>query len=65
MQNCVYSRLGMLTAMALVHGGGALRLFCPSVFHYLCGMNPTEIIVSLDEISDEFINGVLKKVIIT
>ena len=52
-------------AMALRQGGGALRLFCPSVFHYLCGMSPTEIIVGLNEVSDISVKSVLEKVRIT
>lgn len=48
--------------MALVQGGGALRLFCPSVFHFLCGMSPTEIVVGLDEISEESTKAILEEV---
>lgn len=62
-QECIYSRLGTLVAMALVHGGGSLRLFCPSVFSYLCGMNPTDIIVELNEVADISVRNVLQKVI--
>ena len=64
-KECIYSRLGTLVAMALRQGGGALRLFCPSVFHYLCGMSPTEIIVGLNEVSDTSVKSVLEKVRIT
>jgi len=34
-------------AMALVHGGAAVHILLPSVFNYLSGMKPCEIIVGL------------------
>ena len=36
-QERIYRRLGILAAMALVHGGGSFLLFCPTVFKYLHG----------------------------
>ena len=58
--------MGILLGMGLIHGGGPMRLFCSSVFNFLCGINPTDIIASTDEVSDidvrEFLQevGVLK-----
>jgi len=40
-------QLGQLMAMALVHGGAAVHILLPSVFNYLSGMKPCEIIVGL------------------
>ena len=58
----MYHKLGTLFAMALVHGGGALQLLSPSVFNYMCGMNASDIIVELKEISDPFVRNILEKV---
>ena len=33
-------KIGQLTAMSLVHGGGAINIFCPAVYSYMCGMSP-------------------------
>ena len=49
-------------AMALVHGGAAVRILSPSVFNYLSGMKPSEIIVVLGEVPDAGVNEILEKV---
>ena len=36
-------------AMALVHGGSAVRLFSRSVFQYLKGIKPCDIVVDINE----------------
>ena len=38
-----------LMAMALVHGGSAVRLFSRSVFQYLKGIKPCDIVVDINE----------------
>ena len=49
-------------AMALVHGGAAVGLLCPSVYSFLSGMKPSDIIVSIEEVPDESLCGKLRKV---
>ena len=58
----MYSQLGNLVAMALVHGGGPLCLFSPSVYRYLCGSDPVDIIVGMDEIGEYEVKNILKQV---
>ena len=58
----MYSKIGKLIAMNLVHGGGALNVFCPAVYSFMCGMSPSDIIVSSDELPDEMIRDYLEKV---
>ena len=48
--------------MSLVHGGGAFRLFSPTVFRFLCGMNAADLIAGVDEVPDSSIREVLKQV---
>lgn len=52
MQDCVYSRLGTLAAMSLVHGGTAFRLFSPTVFNFLSGLNAADLIAGISEVPD-------------
>ena len=58
----MYSRLGMLAAMSLIHGGGAFRLFGPTVFNFLCGMNPADLIAGISEVPDPSLREILKQV---
>lgn len=62
LQDGVYSDLGTLVAMGFVQGGGPMRLFGPSVYSYMCGMSPSDIIVGVDEVPDTSVQDVLKKV---
>ncbi len=39
-------------AMALVHGGSAVHILSRSVFNYLAGMKPLDIIVDVNEVPD-------------
>lgn len=39
-----------------------VRLFSPSVFTYLCGAKPADIIVGVDEVADVNVKRVLQKV---
>lgn len=48
--------------MALVHGGGAMNILCPSVYNFLTGMLPSDVIVSIDEIDDKQTRRVLEQV---
>ena len=58
----MYFKLGQLAAMSLLQGGAALRLLSPSVYNYLCGIQPNEIIVEIDEVAEEGIRNLLHKV---
>ena len=49
-------------AMALVHGRSAVRLFSRSVFQYLKGMKPCDIVVDIDKVLEEEVRAVLNKV---
>lgn len=61
-QDGIYFRLGQLMAMALIHGGAAVRILSPSVFDFLRGMKPGDIIVGIDEVADADIKRIVKKV---
>ena len=58
----MYYRLGQLAAMGLVQGGAAIRALLPSVYSFMCGKHPCDIIVAVDEVSDESVRGILTKV---
>lgn len=62
LQDGVYFRLGQLMAMAFVHGGAAVKILCPSVFNYLSGIKPCDLIVGIDEVPDAGIREILWKV---
>lgn len=62
MQRGEYHCIGQLCAMALVHGGGALNVFAPSVYNFMCAMKACDIVVSCDEVADEGIRDLLDKV---
>lgn len=48
--------------MCLVQGGTAIRLFCPSVFSFLCGMNPSDIVPQIEEIPDRKVQDIMNEV---
>lgn len=52
-------------AMALVHGGSAIRILSRSVFNYLAGMKPLDIIVDVNEVPDSGVRDILQKVCVT
>lgn len=62
MQEQVYSRLGTLAAMALVHGGGAFQLFCNGVYEYVCGVEAFKLTTSIEEVPDKAVRDILLKV---
>ena len=47
-QGGIYFRLGQLMAMAIIYGGAGVRTLSPSVFNFLNGMKPSDIIVGID-----------------
>ena len=49
-------------AMALLQGGASIRILSPSVFNYLSGMKPGDIIVGIDECPDPATRDLLRKV---
>ena len=40
-------------SMSLLHGGSAIQLLSLSVYNFLSGMNPSDIIVAIEEVPDE------------
>jgi sulfur relay (sulfurtransferase) DsrF/TusC family protein len=58
-QSRVYEGLGILLAMAFVHGGGSVRLFGNSVYNFLCGMDPSMINADVNEVSDGHVRDFL------
>ena len=59
----MYFRLGQLIGMALINGGAAMPIFCPSVFKYFIGMKPCDIIVDINEVPDASVREKLLKVL--
>ena len=57
----MYSQLGTLAAMSLVHGGAAFRLFGPTVFNYLCGLNAADVIAGISEVPDPLVRESLQQ----
>lgn len=47
--------------MALVHGGGSFRLFCPSVYKFLSGMKAHDLIAGISEVPDACVRAFLNK----
>ena len=58
-----YSRLGMLAAMSLVHGGASFKLFSLSIYNFMCGWEASNLIVGIDEVPQCDIREILNKVI--
>ena len=52
----------MLAAMSLIYEGGAFRLFGPTVFNFLSGLNPADLIAGISEVPDSSIREILKQV---
>ena len=48
----MYLKLGILAGMALSQGGGSFSLMSPSVYKFICGINPTDLAPSIEEVSD-------------
>lgn len=63
-QEGVYYRLGQLIAMALIHGGAPVHILCRSVFTFLSGMKPCDIVVTIDEVPDARLSDIFWKVLI-
>ena len=61
LQEGVYYRIGQLMAMALVHGGAAVHLLSQSVYNFLTGMKPCDI-VGVHEIPDASVREMLQMV---
>lgn len=59
----VFFPLGQLSSMSFLRGGSSIRLFSPSVYNFLCGMNPCDIIVSKEQVPNKPIIDVLEKVL--
>ena len=49
-------------AMSLFHGGAGIPFVSPSVFHYLCGKNMSDVPVEIDDISDELVRNKVNEV---
>ena len=49
-------------SMAFIHGGAAIRIIGPSVFNYLSGIKPSDLIVGVDEVPDAGVRDILWKV---
>ena len=62
LQEGVYYRIGQLMAMAFVHGGAAVHIISQSVYNFLTGMKPCDIIVGVHEIPDASVWDMLQKV---
>lgn len=60
-QNCEYSKLGQLAAMALVHGGASFRLFGASVYNFLSGVPAANLIAGISEVPDMSVRVLLNK----
>ena len=58
----MFFKLGQLMAMALVHGGSKVGIMSRSVFNFLTGMKPIDILVDIEEIPETNIREVLHKV---
>lgn len=54
--------MGILFAMALVHGAGGFQLFSPTVFKYLACSDPSSLVATIEEVPDQQIREILLKV---
>lgn len=62
LKNNVYLKLGILGGMALCQGGGSFALMSPSVYKFMCGINPADLAPVIDEVSDVNRRTILKQV---
>ncbi len=58
-----YFKLGVLSAMALVHGGGGFNLFCSTIYRFMSGTKTIDLIPGIEEVSDPAIREKLQQVI--
>ena len=49
--------------MALVHGGASFKLFSPSIYNFMCGMDASNLIAGVDEVPQCDVRETYKKVI--
>ena len=54
--------MGMLTAMSFIHGAGNFKIFGHSVYNFMAGMKPSDMIANIDEVPDLSIRNILKQV---
>ena len=58
----MYLKLGILGGMALCQGGGSFAVMSPSVYKFMCGINPADLTPVIDEVSDVNRRTILKQV---
>ena len=58
----LYSQLGKIAAMSLVHGGGSFSLFSNTIYNFLCSRDAAELLPSIEEVADTTIKDFLYKV---
>lgn len=61
-KDSAYFKMGVLTAMSLVHGAGNFSIYSPTVYNFLSGMKPSDLIASSDEVPNLLVREVLKQV---
>lgn len=49
-------------AMSLAQDGSGFPYFSPSVYLYLCGLSPTAINVTVDDVPDYEVRGIIQQV---
>ena len=52
-----------MVAMSFVHGSGPVCLFGSSIYNFMCGLNPHDLTVGIDEVSDPTVRNTLHEVL--
>jgi hypothetical protein len=58
----VYRRLGMIAGLCLSQGGWSFNVLALSVFKVICGVSPSDITPSIEEVNDATIKNFLEQV---
>ena len=58
----MYLRLGIIAGMCFTQGGASFNVLSPSVYKFVCGANPSEIVPDIEEVYDYEIKTFLEQV---
>lgn len=58
---CIFKAC-ILSGMCLAQGGGSFSVFCPSVFKFLCNVDPLSLDPTIQEVPDQNTRELLTKV---
>ena len=48
--------------MSIVHEGASFKIMSDTVYRFMCGNNPADLVANIDEVPDAGIRSILKQV---